>query len=323
MAGLKINDRIAEINGFNVKGSSYGAVSSILRSENSADFTFKVQRNNRVVSVIVKRTYRELSHVQYSELAAKKNYGLITLSKFNAGVCQAIEAELKAAESGRVAGLILDLRDNPGGQLNEAACIAGLFLGKNKKAYYVEYFDANKANEVVLTSEERAYSGPMVVLVNSASASAAELIAGGLQEYKRALVIGEMTFGKGTFQESEDWLLNEKISLYKTQGLYLLPSRNSTQLVGVKPNVELHAEQSPVKREGAAFFNPVGIQNNKYATLKANEVVELFTYKQCFDADNFETEDVYLRESIRYLSCAQDNEKLADRDAGEAAPRGF
>ena len=323
LAGLKINDRIAEINGLNVKGSSYRAVSSILRNENSTDFTFKVQRNNRVVSVTVKRTYRELSHVQYSELNARKNYGLITLSKFNSGVCQAIAAELKTAEKSRLSGLILDLRDNPGGQLNEAACVAGLFLGKNKKAYYVEYFDANKANEVVLTSEERAYSGPMVVLVNSASASAAELIAGGLQEYKRALIIGEMTFGKGTFQESEEWLLNEKISLYKTQGLYLLPSRNSTQLVGIKPNVELHAEISPVKRESVAFFNPVSIQKNKYAKLKANEVVEFFTYKQCFDADHFETEDIYLRESIRYLSCAQYNEKLADRDTGEAAARGF
>lgn len=326
-AGLKINDRIAEINGFNIKGASYSAVSTILRNENSTDFNFKVQRNNRIVGVTVKRTYRELSHVQYNELAARKNYGLITLSKFNSGVCQAIVAELKTAEknrvSGQISGLILDLRDNPGGQLNEAACVAGLFLGKNKKAYYVEYFDAGKANEVVLTSEVRAYSGPMIVLVNSASASAAELLAGGLQEYKRALVIGEMTFGKGTFQESEEWLLNSKISLYKTQGLYLLPSRNSTQLVGIRPNVELHAETSPVKRESAAFFNPVSLQKNNYAKLRANEVVEFYTYKQCFDTDHLETEDIYLRESIRYLSCAQYNEKLADRDTGESTARGF
>lgn len=322
-AGLKVNDRIAEINGFNVKGASYGAVSSILRNENSTDFNFKVQRNNRVISVTVKRTYRELSHVQYNELAARRNYGLITLSKFNSGICQAIAAELKTAEKNRVSGLILDLRDNPGGQLNEAACVAGLFLGKNKKAYYVEYFDASKANEVVLTSEARAYSGPMVVLVNSASASAAELLAGGLQEYKRALIIGEMTFGKGTFQESEEWLLNTKISLYKTQGLYLLPSRNSTQLVGIRPNVELHAETSPVKRENAAFYNPVGLQKNKYAKLKTAEVLEFYTYQQCFDAEHFETEDIYLHESIRYLSCAQYNEKLADRDTGEATARGF
>lgn len=322
-AGLKINDKIAEINGFSLRGASYSAVSAILRNENSDEFIFKVHRNNRIVSVTVKRSYRELSHVQYNDLRAKRNYGLITLSKFNNGVCQAIAAELKAAEKNQIAGLILDLRDNPGGQLDEAACIAGLFLGKNKKAYYVEYFDLAKPNEVVLTSEPRAYSGPMVVLVNSASASAAELIAGGLQEYKRALVIGETTFGKGTFQESEEWLLNEKISLYKTQGLYLLPSRNSTQLVGIRPNVELHAEKSPVKRENAAFYNPVGLQRIKYANLRADEMAEFYTYKQCFDADRFETEDVYLHESIRYLSCAQFNEKLADRDAGEAAARGF
>ena len=209
--------------------------------------------------------------------------------------------------------------------------MAGLFLGKNKKAYYVEYFDAKKANEVVLTSEARAYNGPLVVLVNSASASAAELLAGGLQEYRRALIIGEMTFGKGTFQESEEWVLNSKISLFKTQGLYRLPSRNSTQLVGIKPNVELHAEVSPVKRESAAFYNPVQLQKNSqknsYGKLKASEVVEFYTYRQCFDTENFETDDVYLHESIRYLSCAQlneqFNEQLADRDAGETAARGF
>lgn len=323
MAGLKINDKIAEINGFSVKGVSYAAVSAILRNENSNDFNFKVQRKNSVINVTVKRSFRELSHVQYNELSTKKKYGLMTLSKFNDGVCRAMANELKAAEKKQIAGLILDLRDNPGGQLDEAACIAGLFLGKNKKAYYVEYFDANKANEVVLTSEPRTFSGPMVVLVNSASASAAELLAGGLQEYNRALVIGETTFGKGTFQESEEWLLNEKISLYKTQGLYLLPSRNSTQLIGIKPDVELRAETSPVKRESSAFFNPVGLQKSNYAKLRTDEMVEIYTYKQCFDTDHFETEDVYLRESVRYLSCAQYNKKLADRDTGEAAARRF
>lgn len=322
-SGLKINDKVLEINSVKLYGASYGELTTLLRNEDLANFRFAVLRKNEIVNIDVKRTYRELSHVQYNELVADKGYGMITLSKFNSGVCGAVAAELKTAVKNKISGLILDLRDNPGGQLNEAACVAGLFLGKNKKAYYVEYFDQAKSNEVVLTSEDQAYDGPMVVLVNSASASAAELLAGGLQEYKRAIIIGETTFGKGTFQESEEWVLNPQISLYKTQGLYLLPSRNTTQFVGITPNVELHAEESPVKRENTAFFNPVKFKKISYGKLKQSEVVEVYTYDWCKNTENFLSEDVYLQESIRFLSCARINDKLAYGDAGKATAGGF
>lgn len=322
-AGLKVNDKIIAINSLILYNSSYRDFSSLLRNEELTDFKFVVVRNHAIYQIGLKRSYRELSHVQYNELVADKAYGLITLSKFNSGVCEALAAELKAAEKNRVPGLILDLRDNPGGQLNEAACVAGLFLGKHKKAYYVEYFDPQKANEVVLTSEPKAYSGPVVVLVNSASASAAELLAGGLQEHKRAIVIGEVTFGKGTFQESEEWVLNPKISLYKTQGLYLLPSRNSTQFSGITPNVELHAEKSPVKREKTAFFNPIKYKKVNYGSLKDSDVVSGYVYVRCKDSAVIYSEDVYLNESIQYLSCSRVNGRLIYGDAGKTSTWGF
>ncbi len=323
ISGLKAGDKVLKVNSLDLSGASYGEMTGLLRNENLPNYQFVIQRKKEMLNIEVKRTFRELSHVQYNELQAEKSYGLITLSKFNSGACVALAAELKTATMNKTAGLILDLRDNPGGQLNEAACIAGLFLGKNKKAYYVEYFDHTKANEVVLTSEARIYDGPLVVLVNSASASAAELVAGGLQEYKRAFVIGEMTFGKGTFQESEEWLFNPKVSLYKTQGFYLLPSRNSTQLVGVKPDVELHAEDAPVKREKVAFFNPVKVKTGNYAKLKNSEVVEVYTYSRCNNAEELGTDDLYLQAGIRYLSCAQVNAKLATSDTGKSTTRSF
>ena len=327
ISGLKTNDKVLAINSVNLKGFNYAEMSNLLKSEESNVLKFRLERNNRVFNINVRRSYRTLSHVQYNELSQAGNIGLITLTKFSRGVCANIAEKLLAINQKKIDGLILDLRDNPGGQLNEASCIAGLFLGKNKKAYYVDYFDAEKSNEVVMTSDEQLYSGPLVVLVNSASASASELIAGGLQDYKRALIVGERTFGKGTFQEPEKWFLNSKVSLYKTQGLYLLPSRNSTQLEGVKPDVELHSELNPVRREGVAFFNPVKALASKYSKLKKSEMEDKYTFNLCKNTESIRNNDIYLQESLRYLNCARPIEKLtfklSNRNAGKATALGF
>lgn len=323
IAGLRVSDKVLAINSIKLKGEQYIEMSSILRNEKLNVLKFTVQRKNKILNIDLKRTYRKLSHVQYNLLSTDKNYGLITLSKFNRGACYDVADKLAVAKKNKIEGLILDLRDNPGGQLNESSCIAGLFLGKNKKAYYIEYFDQFRANEVILTSEEQVYDGPLVVLVNSASASAAELLAGGLQEYGRALVIGESTFGKGTFQEPEEWFLNSKISLYKTQGLYLLPSRNSTQLLGIKPDIELHAEEAPLKREGSAFFNPIKATTFKYEKLKKSEEQRRFIFNSCKDVESILSDDLYLRESLRNLSCAQPVRQLANGNAGKTTTSGF
>lgn len=323
IAGLKPNDKVLAINSIKLTGARYADMSNLLRNEELNVLKFTVLRKNRILNIDVRRTYRQLSHVQYHTIVAEKNYGLITLTKFNKGVCSGIADQLPALEKNKIDGLILDLRDNPGGQLDEASCVAGLFLGKNKKAYYVEYFDRSKSNEVVLTSNDQVYDGPLIVLVNSASASASELLAGGLQEYGRALIIGERTYGKGTFQESEEWTLNSKISLFKTQGLYLLPSRNSTQLKGVKPDVELHAEDAPIKREEVAFFNPIKSGAITYGKLKKSEAKQNYIYKSCKNSDSFSIEDLYITESVRYLSCVHHVAKLANGNAGKASAGSF
>lgn len=323
ISGLKINDKILALNAGALAGVSYSGISKLLKNEDTENLNFLIQRENKILSIDIKRTFRKLSHVQFNLLPGDNYFGLITLSKFNRGVCAGVAARLTEANKNKMTGLVLDLRDNPGGQLNEAACIAGLFLGKNKKAYYVEYFDQAKPNEVVLTSEERLYNGPLIVLVNSASASAAELLAGGLQEYKRALVIGEPTFGKGTFQESEEWLMNPKVSLFKTQGLYLLPSRNSTQLEGIRPDIILHAEATPVKGENSTFFNPVKAGSHKYSQLRKSEWDSKYIYEKCKTRSLQISDDLYIQESIKYLECARPAEKLADSDTGKSTTNRF
>jgi carboxyl-terminal processing protease len=306
LAGLKAEDRVLAINGKNLRGMDYEDISAILKDEDSETLEFKVVRKGSPLKISLVRSYRQLSHVQYNLLKAEKNFALITLSKFNKGTCREIAASLKTAEQDHAAGVVLDLRDNPGGFLDEAACIAGLFLGKNKKAYYVEYIDAEKSNEVILTSEDLAYRGPLAVLVNAASASAAESFAGAMQDYKRGVVIGQQTFGKGTFQEPEEWFLNEKISLFKTQGFYLLPSRNSTQVTGVRPDIEMPGTGT-VKREGETFFNPVYKKGPKYREMRSQDLVKNFEYTNCAKPPAMNLpDDSVLQKSVEILGCAKE-----------------
>ncbi len=311
LAGLKSRDKIIAINGTRLRDLPYSAVSRILKDESAQELNFEIVRGTSHELISLKRSYRKLNHVQYNAVAGSEGLGLLTLSKFNPGVCAEIATLLKKMSSENLTGLILDLRDNPGGLLSEASCIAGLFLGKNKKAYYVEYFDALRPNEVVLTSEKQHYQGPLMVLVNSTSASASELLAGGLQEYRRAYIIGETTFGKGTFQEPEEWGQNSKVSLFKTQGFYLLPSRNSTQILGVKPDYEIKTSQR-AKSEGHLFFNPVAARSFTYSQLKKSEVESSYLFSEnCLKSKKIQlTDDVYLDESHRRISCIKNKKEL-------------
>lgn len=304
ISGLKPQDKIMAINSTVMQNISYAEVSKILRDEDTKAFIFDIERNGSRLRIPVTRSYRLLSHVQYNNVGTNNNIGLLTLSKFSRGVCAEAAKILKKSQG--LEGLILDLRDNPGGQLDEASCLAGLFLGKDKKAYYVEYLDDDKPNEVVLTSEELVYKGPLVVLVNSRSASASESLSGALQDYKRALVVGRRTFGKGTFQEPESWVLNPKVSLFKTQGRYLLPSRNATQVVGVKPDIEMAAEQNE-KREENIFFRPLEKAAKKYPSLKPTELVYSsdfeFSFKNCKRSLSAQ-DDIYLQAGVQMIDCA-------------------
>jgi carboxyl-terminal processing protease len=302
-AGLESFDVLKKINKIETKNLSLLEISHMLKDSSYKSFEFEIMRKNEIKIVQINRRFQHLSHVQFQVLTGLKNFISITLTKFSRGVCEEVSKKINSVSDKNIAGLILDLRDNPGGQLDEAACLAGLFFGMNKKTYSVEFFDPIKSNEVVLSTGSLLYTGPMVVLTNSSSASASELLAGALQDYKRALIISEKTFGKGTFQESEEWSKNPKISLFKTQGFYLLPSNSSPQLTGIHPDIEF--EEGHVKvREENTYFNPLA--NNKTAfsevhknTISYNESLELCLHY----SDVIAKKDPMLQKALQVLSC--------------------
>jgi carboxyl-terminal processing protease len=304
LAGLRVNDRILEVNSRSLQGLKIADLSRMLRNQDTPEFEFSVERNGEKLSLLMKRSYRNLKYVDYSEIgSAQKKYALITLAKFARGSCAAMGEALDKAKAAKVAGVVLDLRDNPGGQLDEAGCIEGLFLGANKKAYYVEYFDGLRPNELVFTSDKQKYRGPLVVMLNAYSASASEVLAGSLQVYKRALIVGDRSFGKGTFQEPEEWVINPNVSLFRTQGFYLLPDKSSTQLWGVQPEISLDID-AKAKREADLFLNPLVYTQVPKLRL-GDEAKVAHALSLCKNHKlNLPYDDTEVVESIRYLGCA-------------------
>ena len=166
----------------------------------------------------------------------KPGYGYIWITNFRDNTTEDLVSELEKLESGKVPlnGLILDLRDNPGGLLNQSIQISDLFLEKGA-ILSIKGRQKNDAKiyEAKPSSTKRSY--PMVVLINGGSASASEIVAGALQDSKRALILGTTSFGKGSVQNVET--LRDGYGLKLTIARYYTPSGRSIQAKGIEPDI--------------------------------------------------------------------------------------
>lgn len=181
---------------------------------------------------VFKDLRRDPGKVAYLRLS---RFGDHTNEDWNRAVNNILRAQIA---NGRLKGLILDLRNNPGGYLDGSVFIASEFLKNGVVVSQVnsdgsrQDFDVNRRGKLLTI--------PLVVLVNKGSASAAEIVAGALRDHKRATIVGETTFGKGSVQTPHD--LKEGAAVHITTGKWLLPQGESINKTGVKPNVELTLE---------------------------------------------------------------------------------
>jgi carboxyl-terminal processing protease len=169
-------------------------------------------------------------------IVLKPGYGYIWITNFRDNTTDDTVTELKRLESGKIPlkGLILDLRDNPGGLLNQSIKISDLFLEKGKILSIKGRLKKNtQVFDATANSTERKY--PMVVLINGGSASASEIVAGALQDHKRALILGTASFGKGSVQTVEP--LRDGYGLKLTIARYYTPSGRSIQAKGIEPDI--------------------------------------------------------------------------------------
>ncbi len=163
--------------------------------------------------------------------------GYLRVSNFQSNTCDDIEAALAKLHKDNLKGLVLDLRDNPGGLLQQAVCVADIFLSSGT-IVTTSSNDPEKAERKLARAEGTEPNYPMVVLQNGGSASASEIVSGALKNHDRALIVGERTFGKGSVQVlySDD---NDGWALKLTIAQYLTPGDISIQGVGIVPDVEI------------------------------------------------------------------------------------
>ncbi len=236
-AGLKANDIILEIDGEKTKNMGpYEAIEK-LRGPAGSSVSIAIIREgwDEPKKMKIKREVIPVQSVKAEFLSPGYAYSRIT--KFQNHTANEFRARLQQLKSEKeIDGLILDLRNNPGGLLQQAVSVADLFLDKGKIVYTKgRKADQNTVYNAHTGGEKRQY--PLVLLVNEGSASAAEIVAGAIQAHKRGIVVGTRTFGKGTVQTIIP--LPDGAGLRMTTATYYTPDDRSIQAQGIVPDVEV------------------------------------------------------------------------------------
>ena len=276
-AGVKAGDYITHLDGELIYGLEINDAVAQMRGPAGTDITLTIFRPGREDSLdlTVTRGVIELEPVTH-ELASG-NIGVITVNEFSRDVGADVNAALRSLReeaSGRLDGLVLDLRRNPGGSLDEAVALSDLFLSKGQ----IVSQRGRHRRDTMYYEAETVYRGdvaaglPMVVLIDEGSASASEIVAGALQDHRRALVMGERSFGKGSVQSLLPLTADSALKL--TTARYYTPSGRSVQEGGIEPDIRVPQLSDPdaEKRQRFALresdlrghlINEIGIQDEE------------------------------------------------------------
>tara|TARA_B100000287_G_scaffold31359_1_gene29299 strand:- start:24 stop:1166 length:1143 start_codon:yes stop_codon:yes gene_type:complete len=244
-AGIKAGDYIVKINNTQVQGKSLSEAVDLMRGPVGSSIELTVRRSGEKKALIfeVTREIIEIKSVKSDLL--EKNIGYLRLTSFNENSADQIEKEIKKLEkNNKLKSYILDLRNNPGGLLSQAIKISDFFLEngeivstKSRKKIENRKWFAKKGD---LTNGKT-----LIVLINYGSASASEIVAGALKDHKRAILLGENSYGKGSVQSIIP--LQNKGAIRLTVAKYYLPSGKSISEVGVAPDIQIDEETDDFK----------------------------------------------------------------------------
>ena len=227
-AGVKVLDALVDINGVAMDGASIATAIAALRGAPNTKLEITLERNQDSFKLEIVRESILNGDVVAYQLASKVVY--IQISSISSQVASDVAVALVKFPHSK--GIILDLRDNPGGLLNVAVDVASLFLTEGT---IVSYTRKNDSEVVLESTKKKSDSAPMTVLINRSTASAAEVIAGALQDRNRAVILGEKSYGKGTVQEIIDLTGGSKLEI--TIGKYRTPSGKVIDQVGIAPDL--------------------------------------------------------------------------------------
>ncbi len=258
-AGLQAGDLIIRLGETPVKGMSLRDAVDVMRGKPGTDLDLTIIRDgeDKPLNVTLTRAVITVKSVRSRTLAP--GYGYVRISTFQQhtgeNLNKAIET-LKKDNDGQLNGLVLDLRNNPGGLLNAAVDVSDSFIKKGMIVYTDGRIPDSK-QEFVAKPHDLLNGAPIVVLVNGGSASASEIVAGALQDHKRAVILGSKTFGKGSVQTVMP--LTDSTAVKMTTARYYTPSGRSIQAEGIEPDITV--DRVNVTTSETAAFEPLREQD--------------------------------------------------------------
>ncbi len=232
-SGLLPGDQIIEVGGEPLQGLGFLEAVGKVRGPKGSVAKLKIRRNGSELEVSVER---DTIRVPEIELSYVKDIAVVRLVQFGQTTEKEFRSLLEKAQENHPQGIVLDMRDNPGGLLHAATVVLSAFLPEGSVVASIAAADETY-DEVTTGSPVVDVDMPVVVLVNKGSASASEIVAGALQDTKRATVIGETTFGKGTVQQLIDF--TDQSSLKLTVAEWLTPSGRKIEGKGVTPDIHV------------------------------------------------------------------------------------
>lgn len=275
-SGVKAGDYITHLDGKLIYGVEIDEAVAKMRGEAGTSIRLTLFREGRQepFDVTVTRGVIDLEPVTWT---LEKDIGVISVNEFSRDVGVDVSAaitDLRKQSGGKLTGLVLDLRQNPGGSLDEAVALSDLFLTKGdivsqrgRNARDNEFYRAEQ-----MIPGDAAKGLPVIVLIDAGSASASEIVAGALQDQRRAVIMGERSFGKGSVQSLFELDRDHAVKL--TTARYYTPSGKSVQEGGISPDIRVPQLSDPDARRRAEFtmresdlrrhlVNEVGIEDSK------------------------------------------------------------
>ncbi len=229
-AGLQVGDEIMKVNGVDVVDKNTSEISELLKGQANTSLTVTIKRygHENLIDIHITREKITIDNVPYSGMVEDK-IGYIKLSEFTTGAGRSVKKAVEQLKKDGAEKIILDLRDNPGGLLNEAVNVANVLIPRGWEVVSTKgkVTDWNKKYKALNNPTDTKI--PVVVLTNHRSASASEIVSGVIQDYDRGVLVGERTFGKGLVQATRPLPYNSQLKI--TTAKYYIPSGRCIQAI--------------------------------------------------------------------------------------------
>jgi len=250
-SGLKSGDKIIEANGIEVFSETMDDAIDIMKGEPETEVILKIKRGQEIFDVSINRELIVLKSVKSRFV---DNYGVLRITTFDSKVSDEFDKHLKKLLSRDIEGLIIDLRNNPGGSLSEVIEIADKLLGEQ----LIVYTETRSGRKDEYASDASAVDLPIAVLVNEGSASASEILTGAIQDSGSGTIIGTTTFGKGLVQSVMP--LNDGTGFKLTTAQYFTPNGRYIHDIGIEPDITLELPESYYELEDPTDEDDVQLQ---------------------------------------------------------------